>query len=49
MANITVVSKIRFVAGIAPVILLIASPLLALAFLSSARFRPISEMTRSPR
>jgi hypothetical protein len=33
MANITVVSKIRFVAGIAPVILLIASPLLALAFL----------------
>ncbi len=33
MANITVVSKIRFLAGIAPVILLIASPLLALAFL----------------
>ena len=33
MANVTVVSKIRFLAGIAPVILLIASPLLALAFL----------------
>ena len=33
MANITVVSKIRFLAGLAPVVLLIASPLLALAFL----------------
>jgi hypothetical protein len=33
MANVTVVSKIRLLAGIAPVILLIASPLLALAFL----------------
>lgn len=33
MANITVVSRIRFLAGIVPVILLIASPLLALAFL----------------
>lgn len=32
MANITVVSKIRFLAGLAPVILLIVSPLLALAF-----------------
>jgi Spy/CpxP family protein refolding chaperone len=32
MANVTVVSKIRLFAGIAPVILLIASPLLALAF-----------------
>ena len=31
MANVTVVSKIRFLAGIAPVILLIVSPLLALA------------------
>jgi hypothetical protein len=33
MAKVTVVSKIRLVAGIAPVILLLASPLLALAFL----------------
>ncbi len=33
MANVTVVSKIRFLAGIAPVILLIVSPLLALALL----------------
>jgi len=33
MANITVVSKIRFLAGFAPVILLIVSPLLALAFI----------------
>jgi hypothetical protein len=33
MANITVVSKIRFVAAIAPVILLFASPLLALGFI----------------
>jgi len=33
MANVTVVSKIRFLAGLAPVILLIASPLLALAFI----------------
>jgi len=33
MANVTVVSKIRFLAGIAPVILLFASPLLALAFI----------------
>jgi len=33
MANITVVSKIRFLAGLAPVILLIVSPILALAFL----------------
>jgi len=33
MANITVVSKIRFLAGLAPVILLVASPLMALAFL----------------
>ncbi len=33
MANITVVSKIRFLAGIAPVILLIASPLLALTLI----------------
>jgi flagellar biosynthesis/type III secretory pathway M-ring protein FliF/YscJ len=33
MANITVVSRIRFLAGIAPVILLIASPVLALAFI----------------
>jgi hypothetical protein len=32
MANVTVVSKIRLFAGVAPVILLIASPLLALAF-----------------
>lgn len=34
MANITVVSKIRFLAGLAPVILLIVSPVLALAFLA---------------
>jgi flagellar biosynthesis/type III secretory pathway M-ring protein FliF/YscJ len=34
MANITVVSKIRFLAGIAPAILLITSPLMALAFLA---------------
>ncbi len=33
MAKVAAVSKIRLVAGIAPVILLIASPLLALAFL----------------
>jgi hypothetical protein len=33
MANVTVVSKIRFLAGIAPVILLIVSPIVALAFL----------------
>ena len=33
MANITVVSKIRFLAALAPIVLLIASPLLALAFL----------------
>jgi len=33
MANITVVSKIRFLAGLALVVLLIASPLMALAFL----------------
>jgi hypothetical protein len=33
MANVTVVSKIRFLAGLAAVILLIVSPLLALAFL----------------
>jgi hypothetical protein len=34
MANVTVVSKIRFLAGIAPVILLIVSPLLALALVA---------------
>jgi hypothetical protein len=33
MTRITIVSKIRFLAGIAPVILLIVSPLLALAFI----------------
>jgi Spy/CpxP family protein refolding chaperone len=33
MANVTVVSKIRFLAGLAPVVLLIVSPILALAFL----------------
>ncbi len=33
MANVTVVSKIRLLAGIAPVILLIASPLLALGLI----------------
>lgn len=33
MANLTVVSKVRFFAGIAPVVLLVASPVLALAFL----------------
>ena len=33
MANLTVISKIRFFAGIAPVVLLAASPVLALAFL----------------
>jgi hypothetical protein len=33
MANFTVVSKIRFLAGFAPLILLIVSPLLALAFI----------------
>jgi hypothetical protein len=33
MANVTVVSKIRFLAGLVLVILLIASPILALAFL----------------
>jgi hypothetical protein len=33
MANFTVVSKIRFLAALAPIVLLIASPLLALAFL----------------
>ena len=33
MANVTIVSKIRFLAGIAPAILLIVSPILALAFL----------------
>jgi hypothetical protein len=33
MAKVTVVSKIRFLAGLAPVILLIASPLLALALI----------------
>lgn len=34
MANITVVSKIRLLAGIAPAILLIASPVLALALIA---------------
>ncbi len=33
MANVTVVSKIRFLAGLTAVILLIVSPLVALAFL----------------
>jgi flagellar biosynthesis/type III secretory pathway M-ring protein FliF/YscJ len=33
MANITVVSKIRFIAGLMAVVLLVASPLMALAFL----------------
>ena len=33
MANVTVVSKLRFLAGLAPVVLLIVSPVLALAFL----------------
>ena len=33
MANVTVVSKIRLVASIAPVVLLVASPVLALALL----------------
>jgi hypothetical protein len=33
MTNVTVITKIRFLAGLAAVILLIASPLLALGFL----------------
>src|SRR5579863_4781645 len=33
MANVTVVSKIRFLSGLAPVLLLIVSPILSLAFL----------------
>ncbi len=32
MSNITIVSKVRFFAGLAPVILLLVSPILALAF-----------------
>jgi hypothetical protein len=32
MSNITIVSKIRFLAGLAPVILLLVGPILALAF-----------------
>src|SRR5579862_196596 len=33
MTNVTVITKIRFLAGLAAIILLIASPLLALGFL----------------
>src|SRR5579864_1655093 len=33
MANVTIITKIRFLAGLAPVILLIVSPLVALALL----------------